>query len=380
MVILIKIVDKYIGNVLCNFLGLFVNQNHQLKSDPRKILVIQLWGVGESILTLPSFEALREKYPGSSIGLLATKRNKDVYLGNKNIDRIILLKQNPFSIALFILKNFRKYDLVIDMEEYLNVSAIISFFAGKFRVGYSHDKRSKLYSVKVNYNDKQHVVQTYLDLARALGIGYDTDRLPNLFYSKKDKIAVDNFLKKNGIKKDDFLICISPGAAESAKSGIWPLERHAELCEELIDRHKARIIMTGTQEEGKLIENIMGKIEDKSNIINAAGSTSLNQLFYLVSKCRLFIGNDAGPMHIAAAQNVKTIGLFGPNIPLRFAPYGKHNIGLYKGHNCEFSPCINVHKGEVPDCLFPKSSNDYQKCMKNISVNDVLKEVERLLT
>ncbi|MBI2653126.1 glycosyltransferase family 9 protein, partial [Candidatus Woesearchaeota archaeon] len=92
-----------------------------------------------------------------------------------------------------------------------------------------------------------------------------------------------------------------------------------------------------------------------------------------------FIGNDAGPMHIAAAQGVKTIGLFGPNLPIRFGPYGKGNTSLYKGYNCEFSPCINVHKGQVPDCLYPRNSNDYQKCMKNISVNDVLKEVEKLI-
>ena len=87
----------------------------------------------------------------------------------------------------------------------------------------------------------------------------------------------------------------------------------------------------------------------------------------------MFIGNDAGPMHIAAAQGVKTIGLFGPNLPVRFGPYGKKNESIYRGHNCQYSPCINVHKGKVPDCLYPKNSRDYQKCMKNIKVREVLK-------
>jgi len=98
-----------------------------------------------------------------------------------------------------------------------------------------------------------------------------------------------------------------------------------------------------------------------------------------MTKCKLFVGNDSGPMHVAAAQGIKTLGLFGPNLPVRFGPYGKGNIGLYKGYNCEFSPCINVHKGQVPDCLYTRNSNDYQKCMKNISVDDVLKEVEKLV-
>jgi heptosyltransferase-2 len=84
-------------------------------------------------------------------------------------------------------------------------------------------------------------------------------------------------------------------------------------------------------------------------------------------------------MHIAAAQGTKTLGLFGPNIPLRFGPFGKDNIGLYKGSNCEFSPCINVHKGQVPDCIYSKNSSNYQKCMKNISVGDAANVFDRLM-
>jgi heptosyltransferase-2 len=159
---------------------------------------------------------------------------------------------------------------------------------------------------------------------------------------------------------------------------MWPSERYAELCNGIIKKRKAKIVFIGDENEIKLINSIHQKIENKNNTINLAGKITLNQLFYLISRCSLFIGNDAGPMHIAAAQGIETLGLFGPNLPIRFGPYGKGNIGLYKGYNCEFSPCINVHLGQVPDCLYPKKSDDYQKCMKNISVDDVLKQAEKL--
>ena len=107
------------------------------------------------------------------------------------------------------------------------------------------------------------------------------------------------------------------------------------------------------------------------NIYNFAGKFTLRQTFYLISKCNVFIGNDSGPMHIAAAQGVKTIGLFGPNLPLRFAPLNKKSISLYKKMPC--SPCINVHKGQVPECIYSKDSKDFQKCMKAIKAEDVLK-------
>ena len=367
------------GNSICNFLALFNRKKpvENIKFD--KILVIQFWGIGETILVLPAIEALRKKFPRAEINVLATSRNKDVFYKNKNISNIITLKLNPLSIFNFIIKNIKKYDLVIDMEEYLNISSIISFFIGTRVIGYSHDSRSKLYSKKVRYNDKQHAVQTFLDLVKGLDIVYNTEKLPKLNFSLKDKNFVDRFLKDKDIKNRDFFVCVAPGAAESAKARIWPYERYAELCDETISRYNTKIIFVGALNENELIGSIQKSMENKDKSINAAGKIALNQLFYLISKAKLFIGNDAGPMHIAAAQGVKTIGLFGPNLPLRFGPYGKGNIGLYKGYNCEFSPCINVHKGQVPDCLYPKSSNDYQKCMKNISVDDVLKEVEKLV-
>ena len=379
MVVIIRFVDKYLGNLICNFLGFFNRKNPSPKKDYRKILVVQLWGIGETILTLPSIEALRKNYPKSDVDILATSRNKDVFFNNKNISSLKLIKLNPFSLLAFVLKNFRRYDLVIDMEEYLNVSAILSFFAGEEIVGYSHGSRAKLYDCKVKYDDKQHAVQTFLDLVRKMDIVYDTNELPKLQYSKTDENKVNKFLKNNKIKNNDFIIVVAPGAAESAKSRMWALERYAELCDELIERYNAKVVFTGTPDESNLIGSIQDKMEKKESTFNAAGEISLNQLFCLIEKCKLFIGNDSGPMHIAAAQGVKTLGLFGPNLPVRFGPYGKKGIGLYKGYNCEFSPCINVHKGQIPDCLYPKNSNDYQKCMKNISIDDAIKEVEKLV-
>ena len=379
MVAAIKFIDRHAGNIICNFLALFSKRKAIDISSINKILVIQLWGIGETILTLPAVEALRKKFPKASIEILATPRNRDVFYGNKSISGIIETSLNPFSALKFILKNVKKYDIVIDMEEYLNISAVVSFFAGKKTVGYSHGPRAKLYSSVVKYNDKQHAVQTFLDLARKLYIAYDIEKLPKLNFSRKDKNFVDKFLKANGIKNNELAACVAPGAAESAKSRMWPYNRYAELCDEIIARHDAKIIFVGALNEADLIGDIQKKMENNNKTVNAAGKITLSQLFYLTSKCGLFIGNDAGPMHIAAAQGIKTLGLFGPNLPIRFGPYGKGNIGLYKGHNCEFSPCINVHKGEIPDCLYPKNSNDYQKCMKNISVDDVLKEVEKLV-
>ncbi|MBR9705862.1 glycosyltransferase family 9 protein [Candidatus Pacearchaeota archaeon] len=370
----IKFLDKYLGRLICLILSFFRIFYSKKEIEINKILIIQLWGIGESILTLPAISGLRKKFPKANIDILLTDRNKDVYYNNKDINKQISLKLNPFSIKLFILKNFRKYDLVIDMEEYLNISSIISFFIGKKRIGFFHNIRSKLYTDTIKFNDHQHNSQTFADLLKPIKLNYKVKNLIKLNYSQKDKKFINNLLK-NKINKNDFIVGIAPGAAESARSRMWPLKNYIQLSNELIKKYKnIKIIFIGNNKEKCLIEDIIKKINEKSKIINFAGKTTLRQLFYLTEKLNLMVSNDAGAMHIAAAQSTKTIGLFGPNLPIRFGPLNNKSFSIYKGEICKYSPCINVHKGQVPECFYQEK--DYQKCMKNIKVEDVLKLVK----
>jgi len=378
----IKFLDKYFGFLSCLILSISRFFRHKKNLSYKNILIIQLWGIGETILTLPAIKALREDNKKSTIDLLVTSRNKEIFYNNKNINNLKVLKLNPFSIKLFIGKNLRKYDLVIDMEEYLNISAIIAFFTGKERIGFSHGIRSNLYTQTVDYNDKQHVVYTFLDLLKPLGIKKTVEKLPKLNYSIKDKKNIDNLLKKYKIGKKGFLVGFGVGAAESAKSRMWPKDRFANLADHLIKRYNAKIILFGNKEEKSLIDKIQNLIENNNNSFNVAGLVNVREMFYLISMCKLFIGNDSGPMHVAAAQGVKTIGLFGCNLPVRFKPFGKNNYYIYKKNRLTRSvplstqkACINVHKGEVGECKFGIEN----ACVKKIKVDDVLKIVDNIM-
>jgi len=362
----IKFADRYIGSAVCGILGLFNRKSEIGKVS--NILVLQFWGIGETILTLPALNVLRKRFPKSKITVLATGRNIDVYYKNKDADNIVNLNMGVFSILDFIIRNFRKYDLVVDMEEYLNISSIISFFVGRKRIGFKGKARGKLYSKSVIYNDKQHTVDTFLDLAALTGARAKPKKLVELNYSEQDKAAVERL-----IKTSKPLIGIAPGAAESAKSRMWFRERFAELADLIIKKYDVEVVFIGNEKEKKLIGSIIGMMENRA--LNSAGLFSLKQLFYFVKKCRVIISNDAGAMHIAAAQGVKTIGLFGPNTPVRWVPYGD-NASVYKQVEC--SPCINTHLGIVPECKWKKSDKRYLQCMKKIEVKDVLEGFERV--
>ncbi len=361
----IKFLDKYFGFLLCSILAIFSLLQSKKKKEYKSILLIQLWGVGETILCLPTITELRKKYKKAKIDVLTTDRTKDVFFQNKDIDSLRLVSLSPFSLLLFMLANFRKYDLIIDMEEYLNISAILAFFLGKQRIGYNHGMRCKLYTFKIQYNDQQHVSQTFMDLLSPLGIKKEIIELRKLNFSKEDAKSMIAMLKI--IKPKKQIIALSPGAAESSKIRMWPNEKWAALIDLIHEKYDTTILLIGAQDVVQTNNTIISLIKKEDQVHNVAGQTNLRELFALISKIHLIISIDSGPMHISAAQGIPTIGLFGPNTPVRFAPFGKGNISIY---NPITKPVINVHKGEVPN----HSTIDH---MARVTVSEVMEAITK---
>ena len=181
---LIRFVDRAIGSPLCLLLSMLSRKREIELKKSKRILFIQLWGIGETILTLPAVGSIKRKFKDSQVYVLATDRNKEVYLSSLDVN-VLTTKLSIFSLLRLIAYNFRKFDIVIDMEEYLNISSLLSFFLGKQRIGYSHGARSRIYNLRVDYNDKQHALKTFLDLAKPLGA--KEERIVKLKYSEKDK-------------------------------------------------------------------------------------------------------------------------------------------------------------------------------------------------
>jgi ADP-heptose:LPS heptosyltransferase len=231
-------------------------------------------------LTLPALSALRKLYPKARIELLATDRNAEVYRRNEDIDAVVKVGLNPWSIFRFSFSRAKRYDLVIDMEEYLNISALMAYAVGKHRVGYSHGGRSLIYHRQVPYNDRQHAAQTILDLIRALGSKEMVKELLPLKTSPIDEKLMQKVVgKKIGKGK---IVVIAPGAAESAKARMWPSELYAELSDYILHQYPSTILFTGTDEEKPLIEAVMEKMDGKGKVVNLAGKLSLRSLRKLI--------------------------------------------------------------------------------------------------
>ena len=168
-----------------------------------------------------------------------------------------------------------------------------------------------------------------------------------------DRLLIDSWADKYNI---DFrkLVAINPVARWKTK--LWEKEKFAELSDWLNAQLGFHVVFTGSQSDRSIIEDIINRSD--YGAINLAGKTSLKELAYLYSRCRLLISTDTGPMHIAAAMRCRVIALFGPTAPWRTGPYGKGHIVIRNPVDC--SPC------------FRKNCRD-MRCMRTITTDMVKK-------
>ena len=364
--------DTYIVGVfvLLLFPLKYLSSGHKNKlQNPKKILVIRLWALGSSILSFPMVKQLKDHYwDNVQYDLLATSRNIGVFKNQGYFNRM----HNLFSWRwlLYVFSAFRKYDIVIDVEEYFKVSTFLALWLGKKTIWFGNLWNRRVgYTNPVIYNDHQHTIVTFLDLLGPLGIKASIpEAMEPLVYKEKDTIKVQNFLSQFPTCS---IICMHTWGAETAKERARPAYKWVTLIQALLAKYKdIVIVLSGTSFEQEIVQEILDKLRDdeKRYVINICGMFNLFEFACLLKKCVLMVSNDTGPMHLAAAMWTQTIGLFGPELPRKFGPWplGK-NIWLYKW---KWEAFIKVHLAQW--------KKDKEYTIDKISVDDVLKEINLL--
>ena len=283
---------------------------------------------------------------------------------NHLVHNVLTLPRAEWRKQWYFLSRLRKdsYDCVIDLTDG-DRSAFISVVSGApIRIGFNHERRwrGKCYThcLEGAYGT-MHMVEYHSKALEALGI-YDPPENPQFFLSEKDEketLELLDGLELSGSK----WVMIHPAARYWFKA--WPPDRFAALADELVKKGY-KVVLIGNQKESEVEREVL-KFSN-SPIISLIGKTSLLQLGGLMKHCHLFVGNDAGPMHMAAAVGCPVVALFGPSDPAVWGPRGKKTTVLYKGVDC--TGCFH------PGCFRGEAS-----CMKLITVDEVLQAVDACL-
>ncbi|MEW6003363.1 MAG: putative lipopolysaccharide heptosyltransferase III [Nitrospirota bacterium] len=289
----------------------------------KKILVIKLRHIGDVILTIPVFRALRENFPDAHISALVNSGTEDVLTGNSIMDEIIVFDRNikkkkPFQrylLELSFLQNIRAkcFNMVVDLTSG-DRAAIISFVSkAKYRLAYDPGKKGfwgkrHFYTHLSKKSGDVHMVLSNLGVVRQFGI--DTDNLFLDFFIPEDaRIFIKKIFFENGINKEDRIIHLHPTARWLFK--CWKDEYIAEVIKWAGDK-KVKVIITSSSNEGERdkVRRVLSLVSSK-NVLNLSGKTTIKELAAVSEASDLFFGVDTAPMHIAAAVGTPVIALFG---------------------------------------------------------------------
>ncbi|MDD4900383.1 MAG: lipopolysaccharide heptosyltransferase II [Candidatus Omnitrophica bacterium] len=319
------------------------------QEDFRRILIVRTDRIGDVILSTPVIKALKMHYPFAYIAMMVAPQAKDIVEGNPYLDEVITYDKDGKHKSWFESMKFsqaikkKKFDLAVILHP-TNRVHLVTFFAGiKRRLGYNR-KLGILLTDGVNHTKQygeKHELEYNLDLLRVLGIEAEDKKLFMPIKNDSENWA-DELFKEKGISLGERLLAIHPAA--SCPSKIWPQERFAEVADRLVDAYGFKVLLVGGPKDIALAQGVSRHMLHEA--INLAGKTSLSQLASILKRCRLFISNDSGPVHIGSAVGVPVISIFGRSqrglSPLRWGPVGEkdkfahQNIGCVEclAHNC----------------------------------------------
>jgi len=354
----------------------------------KKFLIINPFGIGDVLFTTPVIKAIKDSYPDAVVDYWCNQRVEPLLTANPDINKIFALSRGDLkkifhkSILEGIYKFFNllyrikkeHFDISLDFSSEDRYSLIIKLLGIKRRVGFNYKKRGRYLTDKVDtegYSSK-HVVEYYLDLLKPLGIKPKRHNLA-LHVSNTADLKSGNILSRYGISDKDLIIGIAPGAGASwgkdAAIKHWPAIRFAQLADTIISDFGAKVLILGDESEKPIADIIVNTMQNKA--IDLTGKTTLEELIAIISKLRILIANDGGPLHMAVAEGINTVSIFGPVDDLVYGPYPPDENHLVVKKDLSCRPCYRDFK--MPQCDREK------ECLKSISTEEVLTCVRRLV-
>jgi predicted lipopolysaccharide heptosyltransferase III len=339
----------------------------------KRVLILKLRYIGDTLSIIPVIDNLKAKAPESTIDVMVNRGTELVLENHPGIRKVWsydreLATKNIYSKLAYNIKLIHElrsmnYDIVIDFT-HGDRAAFLSFATGApQRISYEHSSTlSHLFMNRFVQCDpfSYHIVDYQLQALRLFGMN-QFERQMTLHIPEAVLSGTNRLMAENGLGPDAFCVAIHPGARGRLRQ--WPVERYAEIARRLHQEYAALILVLGGPREKSLVDSL----EQSMGFRPAFKSNDLSilELGALLKRCRLFIGNDSAPAHIAAAVGCPSLTLFGPTYPHLWRPLSRKGEVVFKD-----LPCCGCRQEK---CLRPGDS-----CMDRIGVEEVWEKVQRL--
>ena len=343
------------------------------RPDPRVILVFAPNPVGDAVMATPAIAALRRRYAGAKIAVLARPHLKELFLGLDFVDEVRGLEglKAGVSVSTFLagaraLKT-EGCELAVLLANSFRTAAFAWLAGAKRRVGYAREWRRPLLTdaLKAPKGSEGYVpapmIDYYLGLASYLGAPVD-DRRMRIVATEEDRRAASGILSQFGVDGRRPIAVVNPGAAFGAAK-CWPAANFASVAGALQARGFEVIVATSPRE--RQVGEEIGRQAVPALKPAWRADIPLGALKGLLARAAVLVTNDSGPRHIGAALNVPVVTIIGPTDPKWSDTGYRREVVLRKEVEC--APCM------LRVC--PKD----HRCMELITPGEVVAAVDALV-
>jgi ADP-heptose:LPS heptosyltransferase/GT2 family glycosyltransferase len=351
----------------------------------KRILVVKLDHIGDFVTALPAIRRLKQVFPQASISVLAGPASRAFVPLEPCIDELIpfaffharsqlgerKLEQEDFVALGEQLAPYR-FDLAVDLRKHPSTRDVLKYTGARYLAGYDYQGQFPFLDVALDWDGdrrlqrkRSHVIDDLIALVDAVRHATEGDR--NLMQPRPapmDRTELPADVQALFVRP---VVAIHPGAGNVTKQ--WPTEHFSALIDLLIEREHVNVLMIGGPDEIEVVEDLLRRVLHPGAVASMAGKTPLSELPSLLLNCALYIGNDSGPKHIAAAVGIPTIGIHSGVVdPVEWGPLGLRAVALRRNMTC--SPC---YLANAEDCTRGLA------CLKHLDVNEVYRAAMMLL-
>jgi predicted lipopolysaccharide heptosyltransferase III len=336
----------------------------------RSVLVVRLRSIGDTVLTTPSLYALKRFLPHARVDILLEDWVAPVLEGFEFVDNIITLKRGSTAARAGVARHLRaaRYDVAYNLHGGTTATLLTRASGARYRIGYSSYQYGRLHnhlapsSSSLWGRDKTHSVEQQLALLGWTGVPVTDRPETRLTVTGQAAARVSARLRAAGLDETGSIAVIHPAAAFDTKQ--WATERFARVAESLASRGLAVVAITASTEA-----HVTEKFKQYTTVpVVAFTDLSLPEVTALLSQARLFVGNDSGIAHMAAAVGAPSVVIFGSSNTAHWRPWAKSPAEVVV-EEMECQPCHGYfcEKFEQPECI------------KRVPVERVLGAIDRVL-
>ena len=296
-------------------------------TTPKKAIILQPGTVGDVMLTTPMLALLKHTFPKTRFDWAGLEGAYLTLSGNEDIVHYLTIPTTPKlkkidDKALVRRLQEGQYDTCFIPDYYPQMARIAIQAQIPQRIGLWNGGRGYSFTNPIQAQiAERHQAANNLALAELSSNSIQLSKGAMEFYpSDSDRKAVsERLIDELDWMGDRPLVLMNPGSGDEDDSRRWPIERYVLLGNRILRNHKAQLLLVGEASDRKITHEVAGMIAGQ--VGNWAGRISLGQIGALAEVADLYIGNDCGSTHIAAAIGCATVAIFGPSDPSESAPY-----------------------------------------------------------